>query len=82
MVGERLTCRASVDYQNRDYAAAQSGASNSGTDNTWAGLVQADWALPRTLSISLFYRYRKNDTTVGSAGYSNNQVGFLLGWGY
>jgi hypothetical protein len=82
MVGERLTCRASVDYQNRDYAAAQSGASNSGTDNTWAGLVQADWALPGTLSISLFYRYRKNDTSVGSAGYSNNQVGFLLGWGY
>jgi hypothetical protein len=82
MVGERLTCRASLDYQNLDYSSAQADVSTSRVDNNWSTLVQADLALPRRLSFSVFYRYRKNDTSVGVAGYSNNQVGFLLGWAY
>jgi hypothetical protein len=82
MVGERLTCRASLDYQNLDYSSAQADVSTSRADNNWSTLVQADLALPRRLSFSVFYRYRQNDTSVGGAGYSNNQVGFLLGWAY
>jgi hypothetical protein len=82
MFGERLTCRGSMDYRNLDFSASPSAGSSSRTDNNWAGLVQADLALPRRLLLSVFYRYRKNDTSVGLSGYSNNQIGFLLGWTY
>lgn len=69
-------------YENDAYTAASVGATGARNDNYYYIHPYLEWAPEKFLTVTAYYQYSANDSTLSSISFNDNQVGSTISFKY
>ena len=82
LIRDRYTLSLEGGYENLKYVATSAGVVANRRDDYAFVRVGADMDVTRRLSVGAFYLYRKNNSSVATSSFSNNQVGLTASYAF
>ena len=69
-------------YENDAYTAASAGVTGARNDNYYYVHPYFEWNAKNWLSLTAYYQYSANDSTLSTVSFSDNQAGFTVNFKY